>query len=361
MYYILDKSNAIQHRSLKYVSISIHNNRYYLYLCFTYFFIISFVFTYNGLAQFEDFVIRFAKSLMSFVKFSIITILIYCGLILIKDRPSESPSKHLFKVLSNGLLAPQNIFRCIVPIIGIVAVISTFLIFKGAIPKIIPFAYDETFEHMDRVLHFGYQPWQLLQYFLGNEWITLLIHRNYYIWFAAIYIVFLWQCGTKQNPKLRMQYILSFAASWIFLGSFTALLLSSAGPIYYHLVTPDNHVVYKAGMDYLSMVDEKHGLVMMKIKDVLWYFYMTNEGPDTIKGISAMPSMHVALAFLMALLGWQKGGWIKIGFTIFAILTFLGSIHLLWHYAVDGYVSIIGVLLIWWVSGKIANLTVKEE
>lgn len=339
----------------------IYNHRYYLYLCFSFFVIISCSFVYAEIATFNEFILSFLNSLKSLFKFSLIPLTLYCGVIIYKDRPREKPIKHIYTVLTNGLLAPENIFRCITPIIGIVAVISTFLIFKASIPNIIPFSYDQTFEHMDRVLHFGYQPWQLLQPYLGNEWITVVIHRNYYVWFPAIYIVFLWQCGTKKDPKLRMQYILSFASCWIFLGSFMALLLSSAGPIYYHLVTTDDLAVYKDGMEYLSAVHREHDLIMMHIKDVLWQFYINGEGIDAVKGISAMPSMHVSLAFLMFLLGWQKGGWLKIATTIFAIATFLGSIHLLWHYAVDGYVSIISTYIIWVVAGKVSNRTIKEE
>jgi hypothetical protein len=36
-------------------------------------------------------------------------------------------------------------------------------------------------------------------------------------------------------------------------------------------------------------------------------------------------------------------------------LIFLGSVHLGWHYAVDGYVAIVAVLLIWKMSDKILN------
>jgi membrane-associated phospholipid phosphatase len=66
-----------------------------------------------------------------------------------------------------------------------------------------------------------------------------------------------------------------------------------------------------------------------------------------------MPSMHVSIAWLMALLGWRISrpvGWLL---TAYCACIVLGSVHLGWHYAVDGYVSIILTSGIWFVTGRI--------
>jgi uncharacterized membrane protein len=50
---------------------------------------------------------------------------------------------------------------------------------------------------------------------------------------------------------------------------------------------------------------------------------------------------------LFALVGWRTSrllGWL---FTAYACVILIGSVHLGWHYAVDGYFSIAGALLIW--------------
>ena len=64
-----------------------------------------------------------------------------------------------------------------------------------------------------------------------------------------------------------------------------------------------------------------------------------------------MPSLHVATPVLFALLGWRTHRWLGVAFTIYAAIVLVGSVHLGWHYAVDGYASIIAVPLIWKGSG----------
>jgi hypothetical protein len=71
-------------------------------------------------------------------------------------------------------------------------------------------------------------------------------------------------------------------------------------------------------------------------------------------GMSAMPSLHVGLAVLFALVGWAHRRSLGIVLAIFAALVLIGSVHLAWHYAVDGYVAALVVILLWPMSGWLA-------
>jgi hypothetical protein len=54
---------------------------------------------------------------------------------------------------------------------------------------------------------------------------------------------------------------------------------------------------------------------------------------------------------LFTLVGWQANRRLGMTFLAYTILSFLGSVHLGWHYAVDGYVSAAGVVAIWLFAG----------
>jgi membrane-associated phospholipid phosphatase len=65
-----------------------------------------------------------------------------------------------------------------------------------------------------------------------------------------------------------------------------------------------------------------------------------------------MPSLHVAIVTLCAISGWYLSRLVGALLTLFAIVIFIGSIHLGWHYALDGYASALMAGGIWYGVGK---------
>ena len=68
-----------------------------------------------------------------------------------------------------------------------------------------------------------------------------------------------------------------------------------------------------------------------------------------------MPSMHLSIACLFAILGWRISKAWGISATIFLALILVGSVHLGYHYAIDGYAAIVATLAIWWLSGILVS------
>jgi hypothetical protein len=47
--------------------------------------------------------------------------------------------------------------------------------------------------------------------------------------------------------------------------------------------------------------------------------------------------------------------------TVYALIVMIGSVHLGWHYAVDGYLGAAGMLVLWWGLGKIPDRTAARR
>jgi hypothetical protein len=101
-------------------------------------------------------------------------------------------------------------------------------------------------------------------------------------------------------------------------------------------------------MSYLWQVAQHGFAPAVKTQDMLWESYQKT-GIGLGVGISAMPSVHVSTAFLLMLVGWKAGRVPGFFLTVFFSIIMAGSVHLAWHYAVDGYAGCVVTSLIWWL------------
>lgn len=251
------------------------------------------------------------------------------------------------------LITPNHLVELVLVFALYVLFIDTFIGFKRALPAIQPFAWDAAFMRLDQALHFGRHPWEILQPVLGRPIVTSLVDAVYYTWFAVNMLClagFLW----VSNRVLKTQFYVSFWLVWIVLGTVMAYALSSVGPCYFGLVTAGVDP-FQPLMTYLRGVDQTHGLLAVFTQGKLWEDYSGGTSPLLMKGISAMPSVHIALPVLYTIAGWRVHRALGIAFAVFAFIIFLGSIHLGWHYAIDGYASALAVPVIWWVSGIVVR------
>jgi len=227
---------------------------------------------------------------------------------------------------------------------------SIFGSFKQMVPYLNPFSWDATLMSWDRALHGGQHAWLLLQPWLATPWLTSAINVVYNIWIIILFGIFLWQAWSTRRPALRMQFLLSFVLCWIVVGTVLATVFSSAGPVFYGRVTGLDDP-YAPLMRYLYTARESFPVWSLAVQEMLWNAY-ANRHMVVGGGISAMPSMHVAIAVLFALLGWRIGRRAGIALTLFALIIQIGSVHLGWHYAIDGYVAAVTTMAIWFAVGR---------
>lgn len=259
------------------------------------------------------------------------------------DRLCHYLYHDLRRYLSNERLLHALPAMLLIPVFA-----SSFTVFKAAIPRLHPYTWDTTLSAWDMALHGGMAPWERLQPLLGHPLVTGLLNFAYHFWFFLFYALLYWLILDARRPLLRMQFLLSFALTWIALGSIMAVLFASVGPCYYghlHGIDP-----YAPLMAYLHEANRHIPVWALQVQDMLWQGYQS-KGANGELGISAMPSMHVATSVLMAILGWRISRLAGIALSAFAVLIMLGSIHLGWHYALDGYVGAAGAALVWHLVG----------
>lgn len=104
--------------------------------------------------------------------------------------------------------------------------------------------------------------------------------------------------------------------------------------------------------DRLAAVDSHTPLIASLLQRLLWRSAAAGQW-SAIGGISAMPSVHLALATVTALYWSRRGRRWRVAGVLFVGAVQVGSVALGWHYAVDGYAGIaIGVGL-WWGAGRL--------
>lgn len=255
---------------------------------------------------------------------------------LYRHRPAK-PLRFVWEDLTHELITPWRIFNALPALALLPLVLSMVSSLKRMIPLIAPFSWDPALANFDRLLHGGYHPWELLQPLLGYPLVTYIFSVAYSLpWFTLILMMQFWLIFSI-DPR-RMRFLLTYLLCWALLGTGLAILFSSSGPVYYGRVAtgPDPFAPLLA---YLSDVGQAYELPSSMAQAYLWDSYEQ----DFLRlgnGISAMPSLHLAMAFLLVLVCWRTHWSVRLATILYLVVLLVGSVHLAWHYAVDGYIGI---------------------
>jgi hypothetical protein len=150
----------------------------------------------------------------------------------------------------------------------------------------------------------------------------------------------------SRKRRLRLCFFVSLLLVWILLGSGLGTIFSSAGPSYYSSAVSAINDPFAPLMTELNEIHQDTFLDAIYNQRGLWDAKLAGHWLP-FGGISAMPSIHLAVATLFVLLGFSYRKWLGIVFVIYLCLIQIGSVILGWHYAIDGYVGIILTCLIW--------------
>ncbi len=312
--------------------------------------------------------IAFAELLGMYVgtAFSIFLVAALASLfvLLVRNRPSKqanpedapSPTR-VIKSWLKERRARDGFLSLLWPPMLFAMLMTTFNAFKQQVLGPQGFHYDVMFADWDKALFLGHDPWTVTHAIFNQPWMTAAMDAAYHGWFVPMSIGVA-ACAFLPDTtfRLRTQYLLTYIGIWIFIGSFLAILTPSAGPCFYNDYVGHSQS-FADLMTRLQSQASGYGAEDLGFIMSQGHLRAAHGSLDLMPGggISAMPSVHNGLSALFAIAGFRIGrktGWVMTGY---AVLIWIASIHLGWHYALDGIVAAAVTVGLWKAAGWLVN------
>ncbi len=244
--------------------------------------------------------------------------------------------------------------------------IPAFGIYKQMLLPMRGFPWDPTLAAIDYALFLGHDPWRVTHAVFGTVAGTKFLDSLYSLWMFIMYGFPALVVAMFTESAMRIRLIGCWLASWVFIGGVGAWAFASAGPCYYvKLVGPSaSFSELNARLTALAKAAHASGIRINAIDFQPMLLGAYNSGHYApAGGISAMPSMHLAMATLFAITGYQFHRWLGHVMALYWVLIWIGSIHLGWHYASDGLVAGAGMIGLWQIARRLpfARATAKSR
>lgn len=237
-----------------------------------------------------------------------------------------------------------NLLSGMALLMGLMVFQGSFTSIKNVLPLLNEgFPYDQIQADIDAAIHFGTDPWILLHQLAGTEVAKKLIEVNYNIvWFVLCFGTLFYVCTSPRAGAVRTRYVIMFMLVWVVCGNVIAGLFLSAGPAFYGNVTGDDArfgemLLFLAGSEPAQ--SSAHNF-----QQYLWSLHETGKAGFG-SGISAFPSVHVALITMNALFAAEGSKKLGMVAAMYSAIIIVSSVYLGWHYAIDGYASVISVCI----------------
>lgn len=228
---------------------------------------------------------------------------------------------------------PLNLSRFLSFAVGVVLIALQMAVLtwtKVMLPIATAFWADPLLTDADKAI-FGTDPWRLAQAAFGFA--APVIDWAYISWAPTMFVMLFVLVCLPESPK-KSRALLSYFLV-LFTGAIGQYALPSAGPLFHQPVPLEPWVA--------------------EAKAYLWADYLRGGGRIGT-GISAMPSIHVAIALWIACVARSYLPRIQAPLFAWFGLILLGSVFLGWHYAVDS----IAACLITHVAWSFGNTFVKQ-
>jgi hypothetical protein len=236
---------------------------------------------------------------------------------------------------------PAKLELLILPVLVAPIFYAAFTTAKSGLWRLAGYRWDRTFTELDAAI-FGTDPWRLTHALLGpgsTQALEIFYTAGWGLGLAATNIL----VALNAPQRLVAVYFLATFSCWFLNGFVLAYLLSSAGPVFAQLSDPALAARFAPMAQSLDLLLDPNSPI--RLSQV--YLYSAVDSPVLVKGggISAMPSMHIA-AIAVLVMAARGSRWLWLALPSL-ILTWIGSVHFGYHYAIDGLLAVLVAILCW--------------
>lgn len=282
----------------------------------------------------------FAPYLGAWASLTLISILIWAFVDVAKMAKArvDQPLKRLPK----SLVIQQKLF--LLPAFIFPIFIGAYTWAKCSIPFVVGYGWEKFWADTDAAF-FGMDGWQLLHTLFPASLAQTWTFFYAVVWGFALGIVGS-LVSAFASHRFTATFFTAMMLSWFVGGFVLAYAIPAAGPVFANLVDPslaDRFVPLRERLLAILGPDD----VVMRTQR---YLAAGIKHKFAIKGggISAMPSMHIATSTIFVLAA-GKSRWL-LPSVLFWMLTFLGSVYLGYHYAVDAPVALLVAIICWKIA-----------
>lgn len=242
------------------------------------------------------------------------------------------------------LFSPRFLVELLLAIVAVHGTVMVFVNLKQFVPALNQTLYDSPLWRIDAWLHFGVEPSAVASDWAGeNGWMDLL-DQGYVLFFPAqLAVPLLFLMSQRLRPQ-RAQFFFALCLLWM-VGGLVYVLWPSLGPVYYR---PSRFV-------WLEQAPYARHLQVTLIQD--YVRFRSDPGYYAVKlshGVAALPSMHVGVLAFFAI-ATHRLRTASVVLWLLTALTFVGSLALAWHYAIDGYAGVLLAAGAWWIGGVVVR------
>ena len=248
----------------------------------------------------------------------------------------------------------DQIFAALYALIGCIALQIGFSLSKSAIPAIVPFYADTGLAWLDRLLHGGNDPWSIAHAALAPSTALSVLPAYLEVWAGVAFGLPAIVAISDSNETRVNRYVALYLGVWIGLGNILALAGSSVGPVFYDRLLGGDRFAD------LTLVLQNSGITSTMVGRLQNYLWTSYEAGALLfgSGISAFPSVHLGIATLTALYLYERWCILIVPGLVYVVLVQFLSVYTGYHYAFDGYVSVMLVTVAWmWLRRREARST----